>query len=84
MHGSGSLALLKPIQEKHIISKSIELYKKLQADGYDIKYHECGSLYLAQNRERMVLLKRRVALNQVQGLECKVRLSLDYLLLHYN
>lgn len=72
--GSGTLALLKPVEEQKIITKSIALYKKLQADGHDIGLVECGSLYLAQNRERMILFKRRVALNQPQGLQCKVTL----------
>lgn len=73
--GSGTLALLKPVEEQKIITKSIALYKRLQAEGHDIGLVECGSLYLAQNRERMILFKRRVALNQPQGLPCKVRVS---------
>ena len=72
LYGSGTLALLKPVHEQHIISKSIALYKRLTAEGHDIGLEECGSLYLAQNRERMVLLKRRVGLNQCQGLDCRV------------
>ncbi|CAL8101820.1 unnamed protein product [Orchesella dallaii] len=71
-YGSGTLALLKPVEEQKIITKSIALYKKLQAEGHDIGLVECGSLYLAQNRERMILFKRRVALNQPQGLQCKL------------
>jgi pyruvate dehydrogenase phosphatase regulatory subunit len=71
--GSGVLALLKPVEEQQIINKSIAIYKKLQADGHDIRLRECGSLYLAQNRERMVLFRRRVALNKPKGVECKVR-----------
>lgn len=70
--GSGTLALLKPVEEQKIITKSIALYKNLEAEGHNIGLTECGSLYLAQNRERMILFKRRVALNQPQGLPCKV------------
>ena len=69
---SGTLALLKPVHEQRIITKSIDLYKKLESEGYHIGLEQCGSLYLAQNRERMVLLKRRVALNVPQGLNVQV------------
>jgi len=71
-YGSGTIALLKPVAEQKLLSKSVKLYKKLQAEGHNIGLEICGSLYLAQNRERMVLLKRRVALNQPQGLQCTV------------
>ncbi|OXA64141.1 Pyruvate dehydrogenase phosphatase regulatory subunit, mitochondrial [Folsomia candida] len=72
IYGSGVLALLKPVEEQQIINKSIALYKKLQADGHEIGLQECGSMYLAQNRERMVLFRRRAALNQPQGIDCKI------------
>ena len=75
LFGSGTLALLRPVPEQRIIAKSIALYKKLEAEGYHIGLEQCGSLYLAQTRERMVLLRRRVALNQPQGLQCKVILN---------
>lgn len=72
VYGSGVLALLKPVEEQQIINKSIALYKRLQAEGHEIGLSECGSLYLAQNRERMILFRRRAALNQPQGIDCKV------------
>jgi len=78
--GSGVLALLKPVDEQRIINKSIAIYKKLQQEGHNISLQECGSLYLAQNRERMVLFRRRVALNKPQGVECKVRIHFNHYL----
>jgi glycine/D-amino acid oxidase-like deaminating enzyme len=76
VYGSGVLALLKPVEEQQIINKSIALYKKLEADGHEIGLSVCGSLYLAQNRERMVLFRRRAALNTPQGIDCKVNSDL--------
>lgn len=38
---------------------------------------QCGSLNLAQTKERMIALKRRIAYNSPTGLHCEVS---DYIL----
>lgn len=41
--------------------------------GYDIGLKQCGSIYLAQTKDRMIALKRRMAYNMPTGLHCEVR-----------
>lgn len=40
--------------------------------GYDIGLRQCGSINLAQSKDRMVALKRRMAYNIPTGLHCEV------------
>ncbi|XP_017884965.1 pyruvate dehydrogenase phosphatase regulatory subunit, mitochondrial-like [Ceratina calcarata] len=70
--GSGTLGLFKPISHRNLISYSIKLYQQLQETGYDIGLKQCGSVYLAQTKDRMIALKRRMAYNVPTGLDCKV------------
>ncbi|KAL3289639.1 hypothetical protein HHI36_023048 [Cryptolaemus montrouzieri] len=70
--GSGTLGLFKPIAHRNLIMYSIKLYKKLQEMGYDIGLKQCGSVYLAQTKDRMLALKRRMAYNIPTGLECEL------------
>lgn len=70
--GSGTLGLFKPIAHRNLIWYSIKLYKELQELGYDIGLKQCGSLYLAQTRDRMLSLRRRMAYNIPTGLECEL------------
>ncbi|XP_043785257.1 pyruvate dehydrogenase phosphatase regulatory subunit, mitochondrial-like isoform X3 [Apis laboriosa] len=70
--GSGTLGLFKPISHRNLISYSIKLYQQLQEMGYDIGLKQCGSIYLAQTKDRMIALKRRMAYNIPTGLHCEI------------
>ncbi|XP_043508700.1 pyruvate dehydrogenase phosphatase regulatory subunit, mitochondrial-like isoform X2 [Frieseomelitta varia] len=70
--GSGTLGLFKPISHRNLISYSIKLYQQLQEMGYDIGLKQCGSIYLAQTKDRMIALKRRMAYNVPTGLHCEI------------
>ncbi|KAK9745982.1 Aminomethyltransferase folate-binding domain [Popillia japonica] len=70
--GSGILGLFKPISHRDIIWYSIRLYQKLQNMGYEIGMRQCGSLNLAQTKDRLVALKRRIAYNIPTGLNCEL------------
>jgi len=70
--GSGTLGLFKPIADRNLIMYSINLYRRLQELGYDIGFKQCGSLNLAQTKDRLIALKRRMAYHQATGLHCQV------------
>nr|XP_018910548.1 PREDICTED: pyruvate dehydrogenase phosphatase regulatory subunit, mitochondrial-like isoform X2 [Bemisia tabaci] len=70
--GSGTLGLFKPIDERHIISNSIKLYRQLQEMGHDIGLKQVGSVNLAQTKDRIIMLKRRIAYNLPTGLHCEI------------
>lgn len=70
--GSGTLGLFKPIAERNLVMYSIKLYRQLNEMGYDIGFKQCGSVNLAQTRDRMTALRRRMAYHQATGLHCEV------------
>lgn len=70
--GSGTLGLFKPTAHRNIIWYSIKLYQELQQMGYDIQLKQCGSLNLAQTKDRLIALKRRMAYNIPTGLHCEL------------
>ncbi|XP_049762224.1 pyruvate dehydrogenase phosphatase regulatory subunit, mitochondrial-like [Schistocerca cancellata] len=70
--GSGTLGLFKPMADRHLIMYSIKLYRQLEELGYDIGLKQCGSLNLAQTKDRMISLRRRMAYHQATGLHCEV------------
>lgn len=76
--GSGSIALFKPISHYKLTSYSLKLYQHLHEMGFDIGFRKCGSLNLAQSKDRMIALKRRVAYNVPLGLQCEVRLFKNF------
>ncbi|XP_015598791.1 pyruvate dehydrogenase phosphatase regulatory subunit, mitochondrial [Cephus cinctus] len=80
--GSGTLGLFKPISHRNLISYSIKLYRQLQEMGYDIGLRECGSINLAQTKDRMTALKRRIAYNVPTGLHCEILGKKDLKKLH--
>ncbi|VVC25267.1 Hypothetical protein CINCED_3A003153 [Cinara cedri] len=61
---------------------SIKLYRQLEAKGFDIGLKQCGSLNLAQTKDRMVALKRRIAYNAPTGLHCEMLGKSDLKNLH--
>ncbi|KAK7864281.1 hypothetical protein R5R35_009540 [Gryllus longicercus] len=80
--GSGTLGLFKPIADRNLVMYSIKLYRQLQEMGYDIGFKQCGSVNLAQTKDRMVALKRRMAYHQATGLHCEVVGSSELVRLH--
>ncbi|KAJ8968469.1 hypothetical protein NQ314_002287 [Rhamnusium bicolor] len=70
--GSGTLGLFKPIAHRNLIWYSIKLYQELQQMGYDIQMKQCGSINLAQTKDRLIALKRRMAYNIPTGLYCEL------------
>lgn len=70
--GSGTLGLFKPISHRNIIWYSIKLYRQLQEMGYDLGLKQCGSLSLAQTKDRLIALRRRIAYNIPTGLHCEL------------
>ncbi|XP_014217780.1 pyruvate dehydrogenase phosphatase regulatory subunit, mitochondrial-like [Copidosoma floridanum] len=70
--GSGTLGLFKPVSHRNLVSYSIRLYQRLHEMGYDIGLRQCGSISLAQTKDRMVAFRRRMAYNVPTGLHCEV------------
>ncbi|XP_056645731.1 pyruvate dehydrogenase phosphatase regulatory subunit, mitochondrial-like [Diorhabda sublineata] len=70
--GSGTLGLFKPIQHRNLIWYSIKLYKELQQMGYDLQMKKTGSINIAQTKDRLIALKRRMAYNIPTGLHCEL------------
>lgn len=70
--GSGTLGLFKPISHRDIIWYSIKLYQKIQDMGYEIGMKQCGSINLAQTKDRLIALRRRIAYNIPTGLRCEL------------
>lgn len=70
--GSGTLGLFKPISHRNLIWYSIKLYQQLQDDGHPIELNRCGSINLAQTKDRLTVLKRRLAYNIPTGLHCEL------------
>lgn len=65
--GSGTLGLFKPISHRNVIWYSIKLYRQLQELGYNLGLKQCGSVNLAQTKDRLIALKRRIAYNIPTG-----------------
>lgn len=70
--GSGTLGLFKPISHRNLIGYSINLYRQLQKEGHNIGLKQCGSVNLAQTKDRLISLKRRMAYNIPTGLHCEL------------
>lgn len=70
--GSGTLGMFKPISNRNLIWYSIKLYQQLQDMGHDIGMLQCGSINLAQTKDRVIALKRRMAYNIPTGLYCEL------------
>ncbi len=71
-YGSGMLGMFRPSAERAIVQACVELYRSLQARGFDIGLNEVGSLNLAMSRDRMISLRRRANRYAPTGLDCQV------------
>jgi pyruvate dehydrogenase phosphatase regulatory subunit len=79
---SGRIGHLKPIPMRRIIQESLKLYRHLNDLGYNIGLQQCGSISLAQTKDRMIALKRRIAYNIPTGLYCELITKEDVKRLH--
>ena len=71
-YGSGMLGMFRPAHERKIVQYCVDLYRSLQNKGFDIGFNECGSLNLANTKDRMISLRRRANRYAPSGLECHV------------
>ena len=70
-HSVGLLGILKPtLTESRIAQKSIDLYNKLDAEGYHCGLKHCGSVQLASTDDRMIVFRRLVDVAKAQGIDC--------------
>lgn len=65
-----TISVFKPIIMRNIILHSIELYKNLDSLGFDIEFKQPGCIHLAQTRDRIIALRRRMAYNIPNGQQC--------------
>lgn len=66
------IGLFKPIGMRNIIMDSLNMYKELQREGYNIGLKQCGSLSIALTSDRVIAMKRRMSFNKPSGLDCEI------------
>jgi pyruvate dehydrogenase phosphatase regulatory subunit len=79
---AGTIGHLKPLAMRRIIKESLNLYRHLNDLGYNIGFQPCGSISLAQTKDRRIALKRRMAYNLPTGLYCELISKEDIKRLH--
>ena len=72
-HAAGLVGQMRPTRTMTRMSKyGIELYRTLEAEtGLATGWKQCGSVNVAQTRERMMTLRRQLALARSFGVECE-------------
>ncbi len=72
-HAAGLVGQLRSYQNlTRLIRYSTDLYARLEAEtGLATGWKQCGSLSVARTEERMVLLRRSVAMANAQGVDCE-------------
>ena len=72
-HAAGLVGQMRPNRTMTRMSKyGIELYRALEAEtGLATGWKQCGSVNVAQTRERMMTLRRQLALARSFGVECE-------------
>ena len=72
-HAAGLVGQMRPNRTMTQMSKyGIELYRTLEAEtGLATGWKQCGSVNVAQTRERMMTLRRQLALARSFGVECE-------------
>lgn len=81
-HGPGIVGQFRSASERAIITKSAQFYKRLQEEGQDIGWQECGSLNVAQTKDRWTSLQRFHSQVRAGGLECELLSPKDIQSLH--
>src|SRR6476469_203886 len=71
-HAAGLVGQMRPNRTMTRMSKyGIELYRALEAEtGLATGWKQCGSVNVAQTRERMMTLRKQFALARSFGVEC--------------
>ena len=70
---SGLIGVYKPtLTETNITRESIRLYKELTKNGYSTGFSQCGSLLLAQTRDRLTHFRRMKAHSVCRDIECSL------------
>ena len=72
-HAAGLVGQMRPNRTMTRMSKyGIELYATLEAEtGLATGWKQCGSVNVAQTRERMMVLRKQLALARSFGVECE-------------
>jgi 4-methylaminobutanoate oxidase (formaldehyde-forming) len=72
-HAAGLVGQMRPNRTMTAMSKyGIELYRTLEAEtGLATGWKQCGSVNVAQTRERMMALRKQLALARSFGVECE-------------
>jgi len=70
---SGLIGTYKPSYTESVMAlESLRLYQELTEKGYEIGFKQCGSLLLAQTRDRLTHLRRMKAHSVSRDIECSV------------
>jgi glycine/D-amino acid oxidase-like deaminating enzyme len=72
-HAAGLIGQMRPNRTMTRMSKyGIDLYAKLEAEtGLATGWKQCGSVNVAATRERMMVLRKQLALARSFGVECE-------------
>ena len=72
-HAAGLVGQMRPNRAQTQMSKyGIELYATLEAEtGLATGWKQCGSVNVAKTRERMMVLRKQLALARTFGVECE-------------
>ena len=72
-HAAGLVGQMRPNRTMTAMSKyGIELYRTLEAEtGLATGWKQCGSVNVAKTRERMMVLRKQLALARSFGVECE-------------
>uniref|UniRef100_T1J478 Pyruvate dehydrogenase phosphatase regulatory subunit, mitochondrial n=1 Tax=Strigamia maritima TaxID=126957 RepID=T1J478_STRMM len=71
-HGSGLVSQFRSPSERNLISYSAQLYEQLQESGHNVGWQQCGSLNIAQSKNRWISLRRFYAQSQATDLDCQL------------
>uniref|UniRef100_A0A4D5RB29 Pyruvate dehydrogenase phosphatase regulatory subunit, mitochondrial n=1 Tax=Scolopendra viridis TaxID=118503 RepID=A0A4D5RB29_SCOVI len=80
--GPGLVGQFRSSHERAIVTESALLYKSLQEDGHEIGWHQCGSLNIAQTKDRWISLKRFFNQVRADGIECQLLTPSEILTVH--
>lgn len=69
---TGLIGLFKPEGMRRVIMDSLNMYRELEQQGYDVGLRQCGSLCIAQSQDRMIALRRRMSYHKPNKLNCEL------------
>ncbi|XP_063227263.1 pyruvate dehydrogenase phosphatase regulatory subunit, mitochondrial isoform X2 [Bacillus rossius redtenbacheri] len=69
----GLVGVFKPtLTQVKLAQASVELYQRLDAQGFDTGWKQCGSLCVARSRDRMTVYRRMKAQSVSWDIECEL------------